>query len=115
MSYVPVNGRMAVDTAFSLSLVGRMSRRALGPAGLRLRLAGRELRARYGVGEVRGRRLVDEPDHGAVDVDADRAVRRRLPGCRVDPRQQVGAGSGEVEDLHLVGLPRVQALLGGIV
>src|SRR6478672_11510108 len=60
------------------------------PAGSVVWLAGRELRAGHGLGEVRLRRLGREPDDRAVDVDADRAVGGRLAGRRVDAGEQVG-------------------------
>ena len=54
-------------------------------------------------------------DDGAVDVDANCAIGRGLAGCRVDAGEQVGAGGGEVEHLHLVDLALVQSLLDGLV
>ena len=78
-------------------------------------LAGRELRVRSRVGQIGGGRLVQERDHGAVDVDADGAVRSRSAGGRVDPGEQIRAPGREVEDLDLVGLPLVQSLLDRLV
>ena len=61
---------------------------------------------RYGVGEIVRGCLVDVSDDGAVDVDADRAVR-----CAVRSGDQVGPGGGEVEHLYLIDLPLVEAEL----
>src|SRR5439155_8792854 len=78
-------------------------------------LAGRELRVGNRIGQVGRWCLRREADHGAVDVDTGRSVRSRLTGGRVDAGEQVGAGRGEVEDLHLVDLPRVDAFLDRLV
>src|SRR5690348_5818349 len=80
-----------------------------------LLLPGRELRVGYGIGQVGSGRLVGKTDHGAVDVNPSRAVRSGLACRRVDAGEQVGAGGGEVEDLHLVDLPRVEAFLDRLV
>jgi hypothetical protein len=78
-------------------------------------LAGWELGVGCGVGQVRGGGLVQVGDHGAVDVNADRAVGGRLACCGVDSGEQVGVLGGEVEDLDLVDLPLVQSEPDGFV
>jgi len=75
------------------------------------RVSGRELRVRERLGKVGRRRLVDEADYGAVDVDAGGAIRCRLAGRGIDARDQVGPTGREVEYLHLVGLAGVQGPL----
>src|SRR5713226_3187953 len=70
------------------------------------RLPGRELRVGDRVGEVGRRGLVDEADHGAVDVDSRGAV-----GGTAGAGDQVGPGGREVEDLHLVDLALVEPFL----
>src|SRR5439155_26865927 len=73
-------------------------------------LAGRELRVGNGIGQVGGRCLGREADHGAVDVDPLGAV-----GRAAGAGDQVGPGRGEVKDLHLVDLALVESFLDRLV
>ena len=94
----------------------RRRRRALcGPAVSRLRYRGGNCDPATGVGEIGPGGLAREADHRAVDVDADRPVRRGLARRGVDTGQQVGTGGSKVEDPHLVDLPLVQPLLDGLL
>src|SRR5260370_39225291 len=65
-----------------------------------------ELRVGSRVDQVRGRGMVGEPDHRAVDVDPDGSVR-----CTTGAGEQVGPGCGQVEDHVLVDLALVEALV----
>src|SRR5260370_37080054 len=69
-------------------------------------LPGRELRVGGGCDQVRGRRLVDEPDDRTVDVDADAPI-----GRAARAGDQVGASRGEVENDVFIDLPLVEALV----
>src|SRR4029077_19736510 len=59
-----------------------------------------------GSDKVRCRRLIDEADNCAVDVDADAAIRGAAGAG-----YEVGSSGGEVEDDVLVDLPLVEALV----
>src|SRR5258708_30361998 len=65
-----------------------------------------ELRVRSRVDQVRGRGMVGEPDHRAVDIDSDGSV-----GGTSGAGEQVGPGCGQDEDHVLVDLALVEALV----
>src|SRR5260370_40287120 len=67
-------------------------------------LPGRELRVGGGCDQVRGRRLVVEPDDRTVDGDAGASI-----GGAARAGDQVGASRGQVENDALVHLPPVAA------